>query len=227
MIGLSKICCAVLLLSIPFSVMANTGEFNSPSKPLTYRVESTLATLDGFDIDNQVKSFPLESGINEDTGTNTSINNADTAEVLLARAKAENAARVSMRNARLSDTECLATAMYHEARGEGTIGLRSVAFVIYNRVKSALFPKDYCSVVLQKSQFSFTADRHPDNIKEWDIYSKILEMSVNLIDRKGFETITSPVGNALFFDSFAKPRKRVYSNHRKYIARIGKLNFYR
>lgn len=143
-------------------------------------------------------------------------------DALLAKAKQENASRSRMRSAHLSETECLATAMYHEARGEGERGLKAVAFVIYNRVKSGLFPSSYCQVVLQPSQFSFTADRHPDNIKEWGTYEKVLAMAVELVDNGGFQRTTSPVGGALFFDSFP----RVVSRGRRFVATIGNHHFF-
>jgi len=50
---------------------------------------------------------------------------------------------------------CLAQAVYFESRGEPLAGQLAVARVIVNRSASPLFPDDYCSVVTQKSQFSF------------------------------------------------------------------------
>lgn len=151
----------------------------------------------------------------------------DDAAALLAKAKTENTSRARMRQAQLTQTECLATAMYHEARGEGIIGMKAVAFVIYNRMMSSRFPKDACGVVLQKSQFSFVSDRNPDNIKSWDVYAKALELAVQLFDYNGFQKEKSPVGSALFFNSLALSRKALYSTGRKYVATIGNHNFFR
>ena len=146
---------------------------------------------------------------------------------LLEKAKRENAARVSMRRAALTPTECLATAMYHEARGEGEKGMKAVAYVIYNRVKSGLFPKDYCQVVLQRSQFSFTSDRNPDNIRDWVIYAKVLAMAVELIQNDGFQRMASPVGSALFFNSFRSRNGWSYAKARKFVATIGNHHFFK
>jgi spore germination cell wall hydrolase CwlJ-like protein len=56
----------------------------------------------------------------------------------------------------LSDEmECLAGAVYFEARGEPLAGQLAVAEVIINRAQSGVFPSDYCGVVFQRSQFSF------------------------------------------------------------------------
>lgn len=54
------------------------------------------------------------------------------------------------------DLNCMAEAIYHEARGEGARGQAAVAEVILNRVESRQFPSSVCAVVNQPSQFSYT-----------------------------------------------------------------------
>lgn len=54
------------------------------------------------------------------------------------------------------DLNCLAEAIYHEARGESTRGQAAVAEVILNRVDSRQFASSVCGVVNQPSQFSYT-----------------------------------------------------------------------
>lgn len=55
-----------------------------------------------------------------------------------------------------ADLACMAEALYHEARGEGTQGQQAVAEVILNRVDSRQFPSSVCGVINQPSQFSYT-----------------------------------------------------------------------
>ena len=50
---------------------------------------------------------------------------------------------------------CLATAVYFEARGESVEGQLAVARVVMNRAASGRYPPDWCSVVKQPWQFSF------------------------------------------------------------------------
>ena len=50
---------------------------------------------------------------------------------------------------------CLATAVYFEARGESLEGQLAVARVVMNRALSGKYPSDWCSVVKQPWQFSF------------------------------------------------------------------------
>lgn len=52
-------------------------------------------------------------------------------------------------------TNCLATAVYFEARGESLEGQLAVARVVINRAASGQYPSDWCSVVKQPYQFSF------------------------------------------------------------------------
>ena len=60
------------------------------------------------------------------------------------------------RGAALSrEMECLAGAIYFEARGEPLAGQLAVGQVVVNRSESGRYPADYCGVVYQPSQFSF------------------------------------------------------------------------
>ena len=60
--------------------------------------------------------------------------------------------------------DCLATAIYYEARSESEEGQRAVAQVVLNRVRHPAFPSSVCGVVYQGAQrrtgcqFSFTCD---------------------------------------------------------------------
>jgi len=52
-------------------------------------------------------------------------------------------------------TNCLATAVYFESRGESVEGQLAVARVVMNRAASGKYPPDWCGVVKQPWQFSF------------------------------------------------------------------------
>lgn len=64
-------------------------------------------------------------------------------------------AATSSAGALSSEMECLAGAIYFEARGEPLLGQLAVAEVIINRSQSGQFPSSYCGVVRQPGQFSF------------------------------------------------------------------------
>lgn len=61
---------------------------------------------------------------------------------------------------------CLAKAVYFEARGENWKGMVAVAQVAANRIESDKFPDTYCSVVHQKNQFSWTKSKPKVKDKE-------------------------------------------------------------
>jgi hypothetical protein len=63
-------------------------------------------------------------------------------------------------NAQLdAETNCLATAVYFEARGETLDGQLAVARVVMNRAASGKYPPSWCATVTQPYQFSFVNPR--------------------------------------------------------------------
>ena len=54
-----------------------------------------------------------------------------------------------------AEQDCLAKAIYFEARGESLEGQLAVAEVILNRTTSGVYPSTICGVVTQPAQFSF------------------------------------------------------------------------
>jgi hypothetical protein len=53
------------------------------------------------------------------------------------------------------EANCIATAVYFEARGESLEGQLAVARVVMNRAASGQYPASWCGVVKQPAQFSF------------------------------------------------------------------------
>jgi spore germination cell wall hydrolase CwlJ-like protein len=79
-------------------------------------------------------------------------------------------------------TNCLATAVYFEARGESVEGQLAVARVVMNRAASGRYPGSWCDVVKQPAQFSFV--RHGEfpqanvNSDAWRKAEAIAELAV-------------------------------------------------
>lgn len=85
-----------------------------------------------------------------------------------------------------AELECLARAIYFEARGESIKGQAAVAEVILNRVDSPLFPRTICGVVQQGGsggcQFSFICDGRSDRIADrqsWYVAEKVASALVD------------------------------------------------
>ncbi|WP_233548290.1 cell wall hydrolase [Aurantiacibacter zhengii] len=91
---------------------------------------------------------------------------------------------------------CLAQAVYFESRGEPLDGQLAVARVIINRAESSAFPDDYCSVVTQRSQFSFVrGGRIPEPNRGTSAWTRAKAIA-RIAHRELWE---SPADDALYF----------------------------
>jgi N-acetylmuramoyl-L-alanine amidase len=118
--------------------------------------------------------------------------------------------------------DCLARAIYWEARGEPAAGQVAVARVVLNRTNHAEFPSTPCAVISQRTngrcQFSWfcTSRRHarPRNGEAWDQARFVAQVAS--LDR-------SARGDALYFHA---KRMRVRWRHLTEVAEIGEHVFY-
>ncbi len=99
------------------------------------------------------------------------------------------------------ELECLADAVYYEARGETFNGQAAVAQVVMNRVRHPAFPKSICGVVFQGAynrtgcQFSFACDgsmRHARDVGAWNRARRIASSALA-------GTMSNQVGSATHF----------------------------
>jgi len=109
---------------------------------------------------------------------------------------AETVAKLRSSDPGSRELECLAGAIYFEAKSESLAGQLAVGHVIANRASSGRFPASYCGVVYQHSQFSFVRGHSMPYIarasQDWQdavAIAKIVDQQLQ----------PSPVGKALFF----------------------------
>jgi hypothetical protein len=77
-----------------------------------------------------------------------------------------------------TEQECLAGAIYFEARSEPIEGQLAVADVVINRTRSGRYPTTICAVVTQKAQFSFIRNgRFPKADKNSEAWRKAVAIS--------------------------------------------------
>ncbi|MDT0506516.1 cell wall hydrolase [Novosphingobium sp. MMS21-SN21R] len=103
-----------------------------------------------------------------------------------------------------NELECLAGAVFFEAKSESLAGQLAVGRVVIARSQSGRFPASYCGVVYQPSQFSFIRGRSMPAInrasRDWQDAVRIA-----VIADQG--TWKSPVEGAMFFHaSHVSPR---------------------
>ena len=168
MISVAAMSFAVLASSEGASALAQ-----DVSAPITATATATAAvsptnTSDIQFVANPVVQTASEEAVAEDKAANEAAKAKAEAEAAAAEEAAKmsathpNAGSLSAMVSKMptgaslnSQMNCLASAVYFESRGEPLAGQLAVAKVIMNRAASRQFPNSYCSVVKQRSQFSF------------------------------------------------------------------------
>ncbi len=134
---------------------------------------------------------------------------------------------IAQRRVRLAEENCLARAVYFEARSESAMGQLAVAKVILNRVKDPNYPNTICGVVYQGSgrrnscQFSFACDGMPDDVRQpgaWAHSKQIAQRAIAGTDNlRAMSTATN------YHADYVRPR---WSHNMKKIVKIGRHIFY-
>lgn len=122
---------------------------------------------------------------------------------------------------------CLACNIYHEARSETAKGMLAVANVTRNRVDSDRFPDNFCEVVWQRRQFSWTKDFRSDvvrNQQSWEESYIISDITVTNY-RNGKMLLPDNTRGSLWYhaDYIKSPQWTRYSESE---TKIGKHIFY-
>jgi spore germination cell wall hydrolase CwlJ-like protein len=157
--------------------------------------------------------------------TGTSLASADGA---LKISPAEKKKALLQRRMQQAELNCLARAVYFEARSESEMGQMAVAKVILNRTKDPAYPKTVCGVVYQGSQnrnscqFSFACDGQPDDVKSpgaWAQSRKVAQMAMG-----GSLKMGSAMDQATNYHAdYVKPR---WARSMRKLVKIGNHIFY-
>ena len=103
----------------------------------------------------------------------------------------------------LQQGNCLADAMYYEARGEGRAGQLAIAEVVYNRMRSGYYPNTICGVVFEGSnlhtgcQFSFTCSGDMARRKSPVVWRRTQRLALQIVT--GLVRLGDTTGGALSF----------------------------
>lgn len=98
------------------------------------------------------------------------------------------------------EIKCLADNIYHEARGEGIVGMFAVGNVVANRYKSGKYQKNICKIVYQTHQFTWTSKTKKIGDKESHAVASHVAKLVLTTD--WYNDVTN---GSLFFSSGKKP----------------------
>ena len=134
---------------------------------------------------------------------------------------------ISQRKFRLAESDCLARAIYFEARSESEMGQLAVAKVVLNRLKDPAYPKTICGVIYQGAsrtnacQFSFACDGISDQPKSrvaWDQSKKIAARAL-----AGDQSINILGAATYYHADYVNPK---WSSSFKRLIKIGRHIFY-
>jgi len=134
---------------------------------------------------------------------------------------------IAQRRVQLAEENCLARAVYFEARSESELGQVAVAKVILNRVKDPEYPNTICGVVYQGSgrrnscQFSFACDGLPDDVRSataWANAKRIAKMTI-----AGDAKVAALTTATNYHADYVKPK---WAKSMKRLVKIGRHIFY-
>lgn len=134
---------------------------------------------------------------------------------------------VAQRRIRLAEENCLAKAVYFEARSESELGQLAVAKVVLNRVKDPNYPKTICGVVYQGSdhrnscQFSFACDGVADEVRNKAAWEHSKQIAQKAID--GDQTIRIIGAATNYHADYVRPK---WAKEMRKLIKIGRHIFY-
>lgn len=128
----------------------------------------------------------------------------------------------------LEQLNCLATAIYFEARGEKEKGQAAVAQVIINRTTGGTYPRSVCGVVYQGQhrktgcQFSFACDGKPETIREVKAWRKALRIGRQVME--GGHGVPEVAGATHYHAAYVSPK---WARKLTRLSKIGAHVFYK
>jgi spore germination cell wall hydrolase CwlJ-like protein len=126
------------------------GAFAVSSDPLEARLGESAAVATPWFAHESAAPAVSDLGLNDDAAVAT----PQDAVAALPALDAE-VAQYAASDPDGAEEDCLANAVYFEARGESLEGQLAVAEVVMNRAASGRYPASLCAVVRQPAQFSF------------------------------------------------------------------------
>jgi spore germination cell wall hydrolase CwlJ-like protein len=125
------------------------------------------------------------------------------------------------RAASSDDVRVMALNMYHEARGEGRLGMIAVGWVVLNRMADKAYPDSVAGVVYQGCQFSWVCDGRSDRPRDARAWGRALQLATELLDRPSVD----PTRGAMWYHATWVRNPR-FGPRVARIAHIGRHVFY-
>jgi spore germination cell wall hydrolase CwlJ-like protein len=126
------------------------------------------------------------------------------------------------------EKQCLTAALFHEAKGEGLVGIKAVASVIENRKHNADYPGTYCKIIKQHRQFSFVLEGKPihkleQQVKpsEKEVFALVSRVAEQVLEGRFKPTLPAKV---LHYTTHAV--RNQWTAKMQVVAKIGNHRFY-
>jgi spore germination cell wall hydrolase CwlJ-like protein len=208
----SAMCIAASLATILFSTGGSGAKAQDVQIPVVEAPGSSAVTVEP----RQSVFRPVEQPLPQPERSGPENETDGSAEPPNVVSLAELVERIPLPASLSRDMECLAGAIYFEARSETLAGQLAVGRVIVTRAASGRFPSSYCGVVYQPSQFSFVrANTMPTVNHDSRLWQQAVKIA-QIADRGAWK---SPVEGAMFFHaahvspSWGKTRMARVDNH--------------
>ena len=126
------------------------------------------------------------------------------------------------------EKQCLTAALFHEAKGEGLIGIKAVASVIENRKHNADYPGTYCKIIKQHRQFSFVLEGKPIHKLEQQVKPSEREVFalVSKLAEQMLQGRFKPVLPAKVLHYTTHAVKNQWTQKMQVVAKVGNHRFY-
>lgn len=208
----SAVCIAASFATILFSTGGSGAKAQDIQIPVSEAPGSSAITVEPSQSVFRPAEQPLPQP--ERTGSDS---DRDASEALPSAASlADLIERTPLPSSLSREMECLAGAIYFEARSETLAGQLAVGRVIVTRAASGRFPSSYCGVVYQPAQFSFVrANAMPPVKHDSHLWQQAVKIAL-IADSGAWK---SPVEGAMFFHaahvapSWGKTRIARVDNH--------------
>lgn len=140
--------------------------------------------------------------------------------IMLSSSTQKSEGAVVTHNPKPDQELCLATAVYHEARGEIFEGKLAVAYVVLNRVKARQWSDTACEVVYQPNQFTDIDKASPDyGTKAWLEAQTVVKVVLAGL-------LPDPTGGATYYYAPKLVSKPKWAQRLKWLKTIGGHRFY-
>jgi hypothetical protein len=213
----------------PVAATTQVADATVPVTPTAVSARIALAAVDPSAVAGPAPDTPALNAI--DSASHTPVPMTMTKQLAYAR---EDIPPTQFPNYRTGDQysakdlNCLAQAIYFEARGESYRGQVAVGQVVMNRLAHPLYPKTICAVVFQDAghrdacQFSFACDGIPEVVNEPSAWKRAQDIAGKVASG---ELYLPEVGNATHYHAtYVYPD---WAPRLKRVTKIGMHIFYK